>query len=286
MEPMERGQWGHGTASVPEPWGEPDLGLPDRRRRPGEGAFDRSARHGTGDPPARPRGKLWQTVLGLGAVAVLVAVLAAGGYLMFTGRGGAASGEPTGPGQHDISNRTADPTPLTETELFPAAAVATSYQLLKSQASPDCKAAAVGEPVKVLSVQDCSQVVRGVLISADKTYVVTVGMFNFGTQVNAKQASESVRDSVGAQKGRFTGFNVGTPPSDVYARAATQLGWDVRGHFLAYCVIARADGKALDDTDQAAHRIIDELVEKYLIGTVLQARVTPPASGSAVPSAR
>jgi hypothetical protein len=289
VEPMERTSWpGRGQSPVPQQWDTPgddvpDLGLPDRRRRPGEGKFDRVIRHGQAEPPPRPTSPPWQTALGLVAVAVLVAVCTAGGYFMFSNRGSDASadGIPGAPKAHDISNRGADATPLTEAELFPSPSAVAGYQVLKTQVAADCKSAAVGEPVKMLAVQDCSQVVRAVLLSADQAYVVTAGLFNFGTQVNAQQASDSIRDSVGAQKGRFTGYNLGTPPSDVYSRAATQLGWDVRGHFLAYCVIARADAKTVEATDQAAKQIINDVVEKYLVGTVVQARVSPPSSAPA-----
>jgi hypothetical protein len=281
MEPMERADW---RGAVPQQYHEPDVDLPDRRRRP-DPAYDREARHGRGDAPAPSRAPAWQTALGLVAVAVLVAVCAAGGYFMFSDRGAgnaaSADGVPGGPKHHDISNRRADPTPLTEAEVFPAPSVTTGYQVLKTQALTDCKGAVVGQPVQMLAVQDCSQVVRAVVQSGDGVFVVTLGLFNFGTQVNAEQASDSIKDSVGAQKGRFTGYNLGAPPSEVYARAATQLGWDVRGHYLAYCVVARADAQAIPAGDPVAHKIIDDLVEKYLIGTVLQNRVSP---ASAAPS--
>jgi hypothetical protein len=281
MEPMERS---HRTGQVPQQWhvpdDVPDLDLPDRHRPRSLGAFDREARHGQDGPPPPPKAAPWQTALGLVAVVVLVAVCAAGGYFMFSDHGPADAGVPGAPKPHDISNRRSDPTPLSAAEVFPAATVAGGYQVLKSEALAECKSAAVGQPVQMLAVQDCSQVVRGTLVSADNGYVVTVGMFNFGTQVNAEQASDSIRDSVGAQKGRFTGYNLGVPPSDVYARAATQLGWDVRGHFLAYCVVARADGQAIPSGDAAVHKMIDDLVEKYLIGTVIQARVSPPSASA------
>jgi hypothetical protein len=283
MEPMERTSW---PGSVPQQWSapqdEPDLDLPDRRR-PRSLGYDREARHGQAGPPPPPKAAPWQTALGLVAVVVLVAVCAAGGYFMFSDRGPASAQVPGAPKPHDISNRRSDPTPLSVAEIFPAATVATGYQVLKSEVLADCKGAAVGQPVQMLAVQDCSQVVRAALLSADGAFVVTVGMFNFGTQVNAEQASDSIRDSVGTQKGRFTGFNLGTPPSDVYARAATQLGWDVRGHFLAYCVVARADAQAIPSGDATVHKLIDDLVEKYLIGTVLQARVAPPSLAPSSP---
>ena len=41
----------------------------------------------------------------------------------------------------------------------------------------------------------------------------------------------------------------------------------------------------LADTDQAARQVIDDLVEKYLLGTVIQARVSPKPA-SAAPSHR
>ncbi len=277
MEPMERVAR---PGAVPQQWhtptDEPDLDLPDRRRAR-FGTYDREARHGQSEAVPPPRTTPWQTALGLLAVVVLVAVCAAGGYFMFSDRGpgSSASAGAGAPKPRDISNRRADATPLTEPELFPAPTVAAGYQVLKTQASTDCRTAAVGQPVQMLAVQDCSQVVRGALLSADHVYVLTVGLFNFGTQVNAEQASDSIKDSVGAQKGRFTGYDLGTPPTDVYARAATQLGWDVRGHYLAYCVVARADAQAIPAGDPTAHKIIDDLVEQYLIGAVLQARVSP-----------
>ncbi len=279
MEPMERpGRPG----TVPQQWhtpaDEPDLDLPDRRRSR-FGTYDREARHGQTAAPPAPRTTPWQTALGLLAVVVLVAVCAAGGYFMFSDRssGNSASAGAGAPKPHDISNRRTDAAPLTEAELFPAPSVAGGYAVLKTEALTDCRSAAVGQPVQMLAVQDCSQVVRAALLSADHVYVLTVGLFNFGTQVNAEQASDSIKDSVGAQKGRFTGYNLGVPPTDVYARAATQLGWDVRGHYLAYCVIARADAQAIPTGDPTVHKIIDDLVEKYLIAGVLQARVTPPS---------
>src|SRR5438045_3685845 len=172
------------------------------------------------------------------------------------------------PPPHDIGNRQVDPGPLTEAELSPAPA---GYQVIKTQALPDCKTVAVGEPVKVLAMAGCTQVVRATVLSADKGYVATVGLLNLDSQTGAQQANEAIRTAVGTQKGRFTGYAAGGP-SDVFGKAATQLGWDVRGHFLGYCVVARADGTALDN-DAHARQIIDDLVEKYVIGTVLQRRV-------------
>src|SRR5205823_4234928 len=101
------------------------------------------------------------------------------------------------------------------------------YQLLKTQAG-DCAPAAVGEPTKVLATAGCTQLVRATLVSADKVFVVTAGLLNLATQAGAQQANDALGTAVGAQKGRFTGFDAGGP-SAVFAKAATQLGWDARG---------------------------------------------------------
>jgi hypothetical protein len=233
---------------------------------------------------ARPQRRTapWVNAVGIIAVAVLVGVCAAGGYIMFNHAGvtdAATENSPsTAPSPHDISNRQVDPAPLTEAELSPAPA---GYQVVKTQALPDCKSVAVGEPDKVLIMAGCTQVVRATVITADKGYVATMGLVNLDSQTGAEQANDAIRTAIGAQKGRFSGYAVGGA-SDVFSRAATQLGWDVRGHFLGYCVVAKVDGAALDN-DPHARQIIDDLVEKYLIGTVLQRRVLP--SSSPVPPA-
>ena len=275
-------QWGPGPDAAPE------FGLPDhgRSHAPRATSGRRSRRPGRGGR----RTPFWLTVVGVLAVAVLAGVCAAGGYIMFThpdATGTAAGSPPAQPKPRDISSRQADPQPLSEAELFPAPTLSSGYQVLKTQAA-DCTAAAVGEPGKVLAIAGCAQMVRATLVSADKTYVVTAGLLNLATQDGAQQANDALRTAVGAQKGRFTGFAAGGV-SDIFAKAPTQLGWDVRGHFLGYCVVARADGKPLDGTDPAANKVIDDLVEKYLLGLVVQARVSPSppsptASASAQPS--
>ena len=276
---------------LPNQWG-PDpalpLDLPDRRRNPnGRNPNGRGTSGRRGRPGDAPRPPLWLTVVGVVAVAVLAGVCAAGGYIMFTHPDAPSSTAATPSAQpkpRDISSRQADPAPLTEAEAFPAATVGPGgYQVLKTQAG-DCAGVAVGEPGKVLGTAGCNQAVRATLVSPDKVYVVTAGLLNLASATAAQQANDALTAAVGAQKGRFTGFDAGGV-SAVFAKAATQLGWDVRGHFLGYAVVARADGQPLADTDQAARQVIDDLVEKYLLGTVVQARVSPKPA-SAAPSHR
>jgi hypothetical protein len=221
------------------------------------------------------------TTLGVLAVAILAGVCAAGGYIMFGHPGtgtSSAAGVPSAPAKpRDISNRVADPKPLTEAELFPAATLTPGgYSVAKTQAATDCKGAAIGDPGKVIAAAGCSQLVRATLVSPDKAYVLTAGLLNLESQDSAQQANDGLRTAIGAQKGRFTGFVV-SGVSDVFNSAATQLGWDVRGHYLGYCVVARADGKPVPANDAGGLKIIDDIVEKYLIGHVVGARAAPPS---------
>jgi hypothetical protein len=255
---------GHWTPAAQPEWSEP------RRSANGSG---QSSRRSATDARRTP---LWVTVVGVLAVAVLAGVCAAGGYIMFThpaSTGSSATPTPARAKPRDISSRAVDAAPLTAAELFPKPTVPPGYQVLKTQAG-DCAPAAVGEPAKVLGTAGCNQLVRATLVSADKVFVVTAGLLNLATQDGAQQANEALGTAVGAQKGRFTGFDAGGP-SAVFAKAATQLGWDARGHFLGYCVVARVDGKPLDGTDPAAKKVVDDLVEKYLLGTVVAARTAP-----------
>jgi len=275
-----------GTAQVPRPSPHPRPGPvppppPPNQWGPPPGLPQPDGTNGSGRRSRRPaadtrRTPLWVTVVGVLAVAVLAGVCAAGGYIMFThpgSTGSATTATPTQPKPRDISSRAVDAAPLTEAELFPKPTVPPGYQVLKTQAG-DCAPAAVGEPTKVLAAAGCTQLVRATLVSADKVFVVTAGLLNLATADGAQQANDALGTAVGAQKGRFTGFDAGGP-SAVFAKAATQLGWDARGHFLGYCVVARVDGKPLDGTDPAAKKVIDDLVEKYLLGTVVQARASP-----------
>ena len=72
--------------------------------------------------------------------------------------------------------------------------------------------------------------------------------------------------------------------TDAIVRAPTQLGWNFRGHFIAYCVIARVDGKEFAADDQFPNQITFDIVETYLeneiIGrrAIIQPEATPAAS--------
>src|SRR6185503_14982454 len=93
----------------------------------------------------------------------------------------------------------------------------------------------------LLATGGCSQVVRATLKSPNGQYLITAGVFNLTDEKAAEEAHNGVKPAVDGQRGRFTGMAAGTG-TEAIVRAPTQLGWNFRGHFLAYCVIARTDG--------------------------------------------
>jgi hypothetical protein len=281
-----------GAAPPPHPFAPPQQFAPDRAFPPERfSPPDRRAPEWSeARPEARPGADrrlpatLWKSILG-GVLIIALLVIVGVGAFSFVHRGNAAAGQ-SSPPKHDISSQAVDPAPLTEAEVFPGPVVGASqtdagYQVVKTEATADCKAAAVGDLPAMLAGQGCTQVVRATLTSADKAFVVTIGLINLRNQAGATAAEEAVKASVTGGKGRFTGLATGGP-ADVIGKVATQLGWDSRGHFLAYAVVARADGTTIAAGDATATKIIDTLVEDYLKGTVLQARVDArPPSGPA-----
>jgi hypothetical protein len=204
------------------------------------------------EPPA-PR-RPWLTALGVVAVVALAGVLATAGGVAFLSDPSA----PTPP-VHDITSRQADPAPLTEAEVFPRSTVGDGYTLMNSQVSTDCRSVAAGALTDLLTAAGCSQVVRATLTSADRVYVATAGILNLRDEAAARQAAQGIQADLGPGRGKFLGY----PPD-----AATRLGWDLQGHFLVYCVVARADGSAPGNVTP----ILDDLAERYLKETVIQAR--------------
>ncbi|MDT4986536.1 MAG: hypothetical protein QOI74_630 [Micromonosporaceae bacterium] len=274
----------------------PDGQLPDRRRldrrqeegsrRAGtaSGASGRSTGPVAATGPSRP----WLTALTAAGIAIVFTALGLGGYVVIN-RGNTGAG-PARPGRHadavqarDISNRVADPAPLTEREVFPDPQVTAgtdSYRLLKTQAA-DCAGAATDEIAALLTKLGCSQVVRGTLASADGRFLVTAGIFNLADEAGANQAYDSVKPVLDSQKGRLTGFAAGDG-TEAIVRAPTTLGWHPRGHFLAYCIVARADSQPIAADDASAKQVIADLVEKHLRDAVIAARAV--ASSTAGPS--
>jgi hypothetical protein len=224
----------------------------------------------------------WTVALSLVGALVVVAMCSFGAYTMFVdGQQTPNAAESTGPQKRDISSQAVDPAPLTEAELFPESTITPvpdegAYEVLKTQAAEDCKTAATDELGTLLADQGCTQIVRATLKHPTGNYVVTAGLFNLKDQASAQAARDGIKPIIDAQKGRFNGL--AASGADAIARASTQLGWNVAGHFLAYCVIARTDGQAFEDDDGYPSQIIFDLVETYLAKDVVGNRENPDAA--------
>ena len=124
----------------------------------------------------------------------------------------------------------------------------------------------------------------------NEEYLITAGIFNLDTEKAAATAFDGVKPIVDGQKGRFAGMSVGAGTgTDAIVRAPTQLGWNYRGHFIAFVVIARVDGERFAPDDPYPNQITYDIVETYLengiIGNraIIQPDATPAASLPAVP---
>jgi len=190
----------------------------------------------------------------------------------------------------DISSREADPEPLTVDEVFPDDRVVINadenpYRVLGTEATEDCSVAVADALADLLADLDCAQVVRATLRSPNDQFLVTTGIFNLATRDEALRAYEEIPPIVDEQTGRFVGLLAGEGTEPIMI-SETRLGWDYRGHYLLYAVVAKADGTNFTaDDDRYAQLIIWDMVEVHLRTGVLEARATAPsASGSPQPS--
>jgi hypothetical protein len=235
----------------------------------------------------RPQKRVWQAVTSaLGALALLM-VCGLSSYFIVAderqGRDAQASGAaaPTVV-PRDISSREVDAAPLTVAEVFPGRAILigpgeSRYRVLKTQATGRCRLAATDELGRLLTDLGCTQVVRATLRSPTGAYLVTAGVFNLDDVEGANWAHTKIKPMVDAGKGRFAGLVAGRGTEPV-ALASARVGWHVRGHYLVYCVIARADGRTIKDGDPYAPQILSDLIEQHLRGTVLENRATRSAA--------
>jgi hypothetical protein len=244
--------------------------------------------------------KRWKAGLGVLGVIVVLAVCGIGSYLIVVDeqKGVQAQANTTGPKATttpvDISSRKVDPAPLTADELFPAKTIMVDpnkpnevYTLIGTQELTDCKPAAEGDVTKLISELGCSQVVRGTLKTPIDGYLVTGGIMNLESAANADKAWTQIETIVKEEKGRFVGYVI---PSDKstkpLALASSVVGWTVKGHYVAYCVVARTDSQPISDDDPFAKQIMFDIVQYYLQGVILEARATDPVVEGATPSAK
>jgi hypothetical protein len=238
-----------------------------------------------------PHSKVWHTVLTLlGALALVVTCGLSSWFIVLDERQGQDARADGATPQvtvrpRDISSRAVDPQPLTVKEVFPGATFALNpneppYKVLKTQATTSCDVAVDGEIVKLLKQLGCNQVVRGTMRSPTGGYLATGGIFNLENSTGTELARTKIKELVNAKKGRFNGMAAGDG-TEAVATSAAHVGWDIRGHYLIYCVIARSDGNAFADNDPYARQIMYDIVEWQLRDQVLEKRATEPIDGGA-----
>ncbi len=232
----------------------------------------------------------WKASLTALAVVLILAVCGIGSYLIVLDeqKGVQAQANTEAPKATstpiDISSQVVDPTPLTEAELFPNKSIIIDpkrpnevYTLIDAQELTECKSATAGEITTLIADMGCSQVVRGTLKTPAEGYVVTGGIMNLDTADNAEKAWDQIKKIVESQKGRFVGYVIPADKSTrALALASSVVGWTVKGHYVAYCVIARTDSKEIPKDDPFAQQIMEDIVQLYLKNKILEARANDP----------
>ncbi|MCO1598281.1 hypothetical protein M8C17_24345 [Micromonospora sp. RHAY321] len=244
--------------------------------------------------PGRTGGRLWQVLIGGAAVLVLLALCGLGAAALLADRDPQPqatptfqpnAAAPTPDERQDLDSRDTDQAPLTAKEVFPGKELKLTdgqpgYQVLKTHSSGSCAVAATDEVADLLVRLGCNQVVRATLRTPDGDHLVTTGLFNLTDKVSAERARDRVRQMLDERQGRFRGL-VGSEGdgSDVIATAPARVGWQVRGHYLAYALVVRADGAAVKSGDAKIREILFDMIEQHLSRGVLQKRADGGTAG-------
>ncbi|GGO10592.1 hypothetical protein [Micromonospora parathelypteridis] len=254
------------------------------------------------DPAARRGGgRLWQVLIGGAAVLVLLALCGLGAAALLIDRNEQPQNTPTyqpnaaaptsaAPERPALDSRESDQAPLTAKELFPTKELKLtsgqpSYQVLKTQSSGSCAVAATDEVADLLVLLGCNQVVRGTLRTPDGDHLVTAGLFNLTDKVSADRARDRVRQLLDERQGRFRGLVAGTDDgTDMLTTAPARVGWQVRGHYLAYALVVREDGAAIKAGDTKVREILYDMIELHLSRGVLQQRADGGTASQPTPA--
>ncbi|MGK5523244.1 hypothetical protein ACSNN9_28355, partial [Micromonospora sp. URMC 107] len=245
-------------------------------------------------PPAgrSPRGgggRLWQVVVGGAAVLALLALCGLGAAALLAERDRTPQAAPTAQPEsaeveaQALDSRETDQAPLTAKELFPGKQLVVAdgepaYRVLKSQSSASCAVAATGEVADLLVRLGCTQVVRATLQTPDGDHLVTTGLFNLTDRANAERARDRIRLLLDEREGRFRGM-AADADSAAIATAPARVGWQVRGHYLAFAVVVRSDGETIRSGDTKAREILFDMIELHLNRGVLERRADGGTAG-------
>ncbi|KAB1948055.1 hypothetical protein F8271_03400 [Micromonospora sp. ALFpr18c] len=241
----------------------------------------------------RGGGRLWQVLVGGAAVLVLLALCGLGAAALLSERGKQPETTPTyqpntaasapAAERQDLDSRDTDQAPLTAKEVFPGKELKLSdgqaaYQVLKTHSSGSCAVAATGEVADMLVRLGCNQVVRATLRTPDGDHLVTTGLFNLTDKASAERTRERIRQLLDERQGRFRGLTAGDDTA-VLGTAPARVGWQVRGHYLAYALVVRADGAAVKSGDPKIREILFDMIELHLSKGVLQRRADGGTAG-------
>ncbi|MBB5116320.1 hypothetical protein ACLQ2Y_17105 [Micromonospora echinospora] len=235
--------------------------------------------------------RFWQALVGGAAVLLLLSLTGLAVAALLDERTATPpTGQPTPQpsesstpsGGTDLDSRDTDQAALTAKEVFPAKDLVVTdgkpaYRVLKTQASTKCQVAATGEIADLLGRLGCNQVVRGTLRSPDGDHLVTAGLFNLTDVATAQRVRDRIRPLLDQRQGRFRGMAAGDD-TEAVERAAARVAWQVRGHYVAFCLVTRADGERIPIDDATAREIMYDLIELHLNRGVLDRRA---ASGTA-----
>lgn len=248
------------------------------------------------EPSARRGGgRLWQVLIGGAAVLVLLALCGLGAAALLDNRDQQPQATPTfqpnaaptsaAAQRLTLDSRDTDQAPLTAKELFPGKELKLndgqpSYEVVKTQSSASCAVAATGEVADLLVRLGCNQIVRATLRTPDGDHLVTAGLFNLTDKVSAERARDRIRPLLDERQGRFRGLAAGEGDgTDVLASAPARVGWQVRGHYLAYALVVQKDGAAIKAGDAKVGEILFDMIELHLSRGVLQQRADGGSAG-------
>ncbi len=244
-----------------------------------------------------PQHKPWMVAIGAIAVVVVVALCSFGSFMLVKDDNAVIGAPPTPETtavKRDISSRATDPNPMTPADVFPAAEIIADpnfppYTLVgEVQSNTDCRVGANFDVGKLLVASQCNQVIRASFSAPDGKYFVTGGVFNLPDAASATTFATEAKGLVDAQKGTITGYISDPAVNLALGRAPPRLVWEVRGHFLIYTVIVKADGSKLEPDDPGARVIIYDILQVHLRDKVIEQwsieKTPPSASASVSPS--
>lgn len=235
--------------------------------------------------PRQEPGRAWQVLVGTAAVLVLLGLGGLTTAVLLTDRNTTPQAETSAdpattrdltPTTNDLDSRDTDQAPLTAREVFPGDTLVVAdgqpaYRVLRTNSSGSCAVAATAEMSDMLVRLGCNQVVRATLRTPDGEHLATAGLFNLTDRSSAERARDRVRQILDERQGRLRGM-AADEQTETVATAPARVGWQVRGHYLAYAVVTRSDGTTIRSGDTTVREVLFDLIELHLNRGVLERR--------------